>query len=355
MTVARLIVAVILLTYLVGCFRYTPSRREMTNSGTEASKVAGPEAFQSYHKDLQSRLDTLLKERATMATMEGQNSSYQIGVKDVLRVDVFGFSDLSGDTQVADDGNISLPLLGAVKAAGMTQGELQNDLTVRFKRYIRQPIVRLSVNSFNAYRASVVGAVVKPGLVALKRPGFPLTELLSEVGGVRDNAGSRLYLIPARDGAAPSQDQRAGVEIEFDQLVGTLDKAPIVVPIMPGDTIIVPESGQFRIEGEVERPGTFPVSKKLSTLGALAAAGGPTYAANVKEVEVIRDVGSGKKASMTVDIEKVAFHGEPDISLRDGDVVVVPSMPGRFRAQQVVEGIRTILRGGVSGSIRYQQ
>ena len=351
--VARLIATLFIVSTLSACLRYTPSRKEMTEA-TGPSKVGGPEAFHSYQAEMQGRFDALLKERAALTSADAQLSSYKIGTKDSLRVDVFGFADLSGDTEVSEGGEISLPLLGAVKAVGMTTGELQNDLTVRYKRYVKQPIVRLKINSYNAYRASVVGAVVKPGLIALKRPGYPLTELLAEAGGVRDNAGVRLYLIPARDESNTDKAPPNGVEIEFDQLVGTLETPPITVPVMPGDTIIIPEAGQFRVDGEVEQPGSFPISKKLSTLSALAAAGGPTYAANVQEVEVIRDFGLGRKASVTVDIEKVAFHGEPDISLRDGDVVVVPSTPGRFRAQQVVEGIRTILRGGVSGSIRYQ-
>ena len=95
-------------------------------------------------------------------------------------------------------------------------------------------------------------------------------------------------------------------------------------------------------------------ARGTSTLSAIAAAGGFTYVANVNEVEVIRDIGQGKKASLTLDMEKIAFSGAQDEPLREGDVVIVPSAPGRFRARQVVETFRSIMRGGVSGSIKYQ-
>lgn len=360
--VLRRALLLLLIPAFISCFRYTPSRREMTEN-KEQTKIAGPEAFKAYQDDLNARLTNLLKERASYVGGSSEVGAYKIGVRDVLKVDVFGFSDLSGESEVDANGMISLPLVGAVKAEGLTPTELQTDLTNKFRRYVKKPIMRLTVNSYNAYKASVVGAIVKPGLVPLKRPGYPLTELLSEAGGLRDNAGTRIFLIPSRSDSNNLQAQiagvsaesnPAGVEIALDQLVGTLERPPITVPILPGDTIIVPEAGQFRVDGEVERPGAFPVTKNVSTLSALASAGGPTYAANVNEIEVIRDFGSGKKASVTVNLEKVAFYGEPDISLRDGDVVIVPSTPGRFRARQLVEGIRTILRGGVTGSIRYQ-
>lgn len=352
----------ILLLLSSSCFRYTPSRSELETQGS--SDIAGPDAFDSYQSRLRERLNTLVKERAQLIGAHSEQS-YRIGVSDGLKIDVFGFSELSGEMEVNETGSITLPLVGAVDAAGKTVAELNAELTAQFGRFVRNPKVRLTVDRYNAHRVSVSGAVVKPGFYSIKTAGYLLTELLAEVGGTKDNAGNRLYLIPAPANAqvpAPANAQvatampieRAGVEIDLEELTGTLEKPPLLIPLLPGDTVIVPEAGQFRVDGEVERPGSFPVSRRTSSLSAIAAAGGFTYAANVNEVEVIRDIGSGKKASLTVDLEKIAFQGAPDISLRDGDVVIVPSAAGRFRARQVVEAFRSIMRGGVTGSIRYQ-
>lgn len=349
-----------------GCFRYTPSRSELETEGT--SNIAGADAFESYQARLRQRLNALVAERAPLVGSHSEQS-YRIGVSDGLKIDVFGFSELSGEMEVNETGKITLPLVGAVDAAGKTVAELNAELTAQFSRFVRNPKVRLTVDRYNAHRVSVSGAVVKPGFYSIKTSGYLLTELLAEVGGTKDNAGNRLYLIPgpvASHPAAPSANssagsaageklnERAGVEIDLEELTGTLEKPPLLIPLLPGDTVIVPEAGQFRVDGEVERPGSFPVSRRTSSLSAIAAAGGFTYAANVNEVEVIRDIGNGQKASLTVDLEKIAFQGSKDISLRDGDVVIVPSAAGRFRARQVVEAFRSIMRGGVTGSIRYQ-
>lgn len=351
---------VLLALSLVGCFRYTPSRSEAASSDKE--QVAGPERFDQHQSELQSRLQKLIEQRANVATSQ-PTQDYKLGKGDGLKINVFGFNDLSGEMDIAEDGTILLPLIGSVQAVDRTTGDLQEDLTQRFKRYVRNPIVRVSVERFNAYRVSVVGAVVKPGFYPLKRNGYLLTELLSEVGGLKENASPRLYLIPSTPNTdAPTEPAAAtktaqntgGVEIDLEELTGTLERPPIVVPLVAGDTVIVPEAGQFRVDGEVERPGSFPISRRTSTLSAVAAAGGFTYAANVNEVEVIRDIGAGKKAYKTIDLEQVAFHGGRDVGLRDGDVVIVPSSPGRFRARQLVEAFRSIMRGGVTGSIRYE-
>ncbi len=339
-----------------GCFRYTPSRSELETDGQ--SNVAGPDAFNAYQTRLRRRLDALVAERAALVGSHSEQA-YRIGVSDVLKIDVFGFSELSGEMEVNESGTISLPLVGAVQAADKTVAELNTDLTIQFARFVRNPKVRVTVDRYSAHRVSVSGAVVKPGFYPIRTSGYLLTELLAEVGGTKDNAGNRLYLIPAKSpqaaGAVPSKDNDgSGVEIDLEELTGTLERPPLLIPLVAGDTVIVPEAGQFRVDGEVERPGSFPVSRRTSSLSAIAAAGGFTYAANVNEVEVIRDIGGGQKASLTVDLEKIAFQGSQDISLRDGDVVIVPSAAGRFRARQVVEAFRSIMRGGVTGSIRYQ-
>lgn len=365
-SIASLLFLLFLATFVTGCFRYTPSRRELISSGK--TEVAGPETFAEYQKNLRKRLDELLAQRSALLEPSSQGN-YQIGKGDLLRVDVFGFPDLSGECLVNEVGEISLPLVGEVHALGTPLHQFQTELTVRFRRFVKQPNLRISVVQYNSQRVSVVGEVVKPGSYPLKRSGYLLTELLSDVGGVREGGGSRIYLIPAMDDQARSRLSAneapavassatslngTGVEIDLEQLVGTLDKPPLPLALKNGDTLIVPEAGQFRVDGEVEKPGSFPVTRRTSALGAIAAAGGFTYAANVNEVEVIRDIGAGKKASMTVDLEQVAFHGATDVSLHDGDVVIVPSSPGRFKARQMVEAFRTILRGGVSGSVRYQ-
>ena len=138
---------------------------------------------------------------------------------------------------------------------------------------------------------------------------------------------------------------------KLDDLLGRVDQRPILIPLMPGDTIVVPEMGSFEVDGEVNKPGSFKLASKTSTLGAVAAAGGFTYSASVNKVEVIRDVGAGRKASMVVDLEEVGLRGGNDVRLRDGDIIRVPSEPGRFVQRQIVEAVNGLFRG-FSGQVK---
>jgi hypothetical protein len=65
----------------------------------------------------------------------------------------------------------------------------------------------------------------------------------------------------------------------------------------------------------------------------------------VNNVEVIRDTGNGKKALITLDLEEVGLRGGQDVRLRNGDLVRVPSEPGRFFRRQIVQTINGLFNG----------
>jgi polysaccharide export outer membrane protein len=227
--------------------------------------------------------------------------------------------------------------------------------------------VDISLKGYEANRVSVIGAVAKPGVYPLKRSGQLLTDMLSEAGGKSQTTGNRIILLPDPSHSVQSGklaatkvsmksgdndssiDAGSGVEIEMDDLIGGINRRPILVPLMPGDTIVVPEVGKFEVDGEVSKPGSYPLASRTSAIGAVAAAGGFTYSADANKVEVIRDIGDGKKALVTLDLEEVGLRAGKDVPLRDGDLVRIPSEPGRFFRRQIVESLNSLFNGvGVS-------
>ncbi|MCO6430063.1 MAG: SLBB domain-containing protein [Deltaproteobacteria bacterium] len=407
------ILVIALVTPLQSCIRYTPSRSEINQSAnsdgnssakeeargqlrTAGVQIAGPDAFLAQEAKLRERLNKLISERTT-ATFKSGHGVYNLGPGDMLAFSIYGFDDMSGETHVAPDGMASFPLIGSVRAAGLSLPQLRQEVTQQMGRFIKNPRIDISIRSFESAKVSVIGAVAKPGLYPLTREGQLLIEMLSAAGGRTDKAGNRIVLIPAAQfgpvvaqtaashtAAAPAlqsatamqpvsnivtgspepsvqaeaapkyaASQQFGVEIDHEDLTGSIESPPLLIPLMPGDTVIVPEAGRFDVDGEVQKPGTFPLASRTSVLSAIAAAGGLTYAAKADEVEVIRDIGAGRKASISLNIENVALRGHPDIRLRDGDLVRVPSESGRFMRRQVVETINGIFRGfGFSGSVR---
>jgi len=97
-------------------------------------------------------------------------TEYRIGVGDKLAVRVFQVEDLSSDNLVVDaSGNISLPLIGAVRGAGRTAGEMASDIGGRLAaRYLRDPQVTVAVREAASQKITVDGAVTRPGVYEMR-------------------------------------------------------------------------------------------------------------------------------------------------------------------------------------------
>lgn len=95
---------------------------------------------------------------------------YRIGALDTLDVSVFSEPDLSvKGTQVDAAGNIELPLIGTVAAAGKTARSLADDIARRYGgRYLEHPYVTVSVATSVSQRVTVQGQVTEPGIYDLK-------------------------------------------------------------------------------------------------------------------------------------------------------------------------------------------
>jgi polysaccharide export outer membrane protein len=370
---------IIALAFLVsGCIRYTPSYKEIeeraASSSDQSSAIGGAREFELYEAGLQTRLNRLLQQRSHLITQSGSPQGYPVGAGDVLGIDVFGFNNLTCQAPIAPDGTITAPLIGRTQIGNMSLEDARNYIAKQYGRFIRSPQVQVSLKSTQASRVSIMGEVTKPGFYPISHQGMLLTELLSEAGGRSQNAGSRIILLPApriipdsgsnqvishQQGApgvvltsdvtarqlTPEVNENPGVEIEVEALTGQLNYRPLLVPLMPGDTVIVPEAGTYEVDGEVTAPGSYKLASRSSVLGAVAAAQGFTYSANVNQVEVIRETGGGKKAIITLDMEEVGLRGGRDIRLRNGDLVRVPSEPNRFFKRQIVETVNGLFNG----------
>lgn len=95
---------------------------------------------------------------------------YRIGVGDKLDVRVFQVADLSFEELVVDtSGNINLPLIGAVRGAGRTAGDMATDIAERLgARYLRDPQVTITVKEAASQKITVDGAVTKPGVYEMR-------------------------------------------------------------------------------------------------------------------------------------------------------------------------------------------
>ncbi len=92
-------------------------------------------------------------------------SNYQIGPLDVIRVEVFGAPELTREGEVDAAGNFSLPLVGAVAAAGKTPAQLGTTISDTLRgRYLRNPQVSVNLVKAQSKTFTVDGAVRQPGV-----------------------------------------------------------------------------------------------------------------------------------------------------------------------------------------------
>lgn len=106
----------------------------------------------------------------TMDTASAPQTEYRIGVGDKLSIRVFQVADLSFDELVVDtSGNLQLPLIGAVRAADRTSGELSSEIARRLSaQYLRNPQVTVTVTEAASQKITVDGAVTKPGVYEMR-------------------------------------------------------------------------------------------------------------------------------------------------------------------------------------------
>ena len=97
-------------------------------------------------------------------------AEYRIGVGDKLSLRVFQVPDLSFDELTVDtSGNIQMPLIGAIRASGLTSGELSASVADGLSaRYLRDPQVTVTVTEAASQKITVDGAVTKPGVYTMR-------------------------------------------------------------------------------------------------------------------------------------------------------------------------------------------
>ena len=345
----------LIIIMISGCLRYTPSHDELVEKVYDNSMpYGGAKEFEKHENIIQQRLEHFVLQRMNQDE-PGSTQGYPLQAGDSIAITIFGFNNLSTESMLSSDGRIRLPLVGSILVVGLSPEQAESKIRARYAQFIKNPQIQVRIQNQRTLNVSILGEVHKPGPYALSSTGHYLTEILSEAGGRTPQAGTRIFLLPSQrtyDGIPPekqrpdliAQNNRL-VEIDFEQLTGTTQTEPMRIPLRPGDTIIIPEAGTYEVDGEVAQPGSYKLTSRTSVMGAIAAARGLTYAASVNKVELIRDIGAGKKALISLDLEAVGLRGARDIRLRSGDLVRVPSEPRKFFKQQIVQAINGLFNG----------
>jgi len=167
-----------------------------------------------------------------------QDSRYRLQSSDVLNITVHGQPDLTTKTRVSSDGFISFPLLGKVKAGGLTAQELEASLKTGLEKdYLVSAQVLVFIEEYHPRQVSVVGEVKKPGKFDMSlEKDMTLMEAIAMAEGFTKDAYLRTIKVVRKENG---KEKTIVVDARDITVKGQKDKD---IVLQPDDVIVVPES-----------------------------------------------------------------------------------------------------------------
>lgn len=165
-------------------------------------------------------------------------SEFVLGPEDVLVVTVWRNQDLSKEVVIRPDGGVTMPLIGDIRAAGMTSETLAKRLTERLAEFMSNPIVSVQVKDINSYHIYVLGEVAKPGKYPLKSFATVL-QGISLAGGFTQFASRNGTKVIRKVVGPDGKPQQFEIPVKYSDVIeGKGDPGNFY--LNSGDVIVVP-------------------------------------------------------------------------------------------------------------------
>ncbi len=167
-----------------------------------------------------------------------QSTEYKLQATDVLKITVHEQPDLSTQTRVTADGNITFPLIGTLYVKGLTVQELENSIKELLEKdYLVNAQVLIFIEEYHPRQVSVLGEVKNPGKYDMPdEKETTLLEAIAMAGGFTKDANvNTTRIMRMEDG------EKKTIIIPVKDITQKGQKEKDIV-IRPGDVIFVPES-----------------------------------------------------------------------------------------------------------------
>lgn len=285
----------------------SPNPIDLENSPPQQNSMNGPQTtpVQSSAKP----------EAASPIATNG--SALLLGPGDEVEITVYGAPDLSGHTRINDTGNVSLPLIGSVRIAGLSTSEAEAAIEAQLRQnnIVNDPQVSIFAKDYTNSGISVAGEVAKPGFYSAVGP-HRLFDVLQAAGGTTDRAANKVTI--------SHRDQQDATTLPISK--DPTQVAASNVDLQPGDTVVVPRAGIVYVLGEINRPGGYVLNSTggITVLQVVAAAGGPTHLAAYGKTTLLHRTASGFQ-EQKIDLKKLLRGRIQDVSVQNDDILFVPT------------------------------
>jgi polysaccharide export outer membrane protein len=247
-------------------------------------------------------------------------TNYVVGPQDILMITMFDQEDLSGKYPVDADGTFTFPLVGRVKAGGLTLRQLEGELKRLLKdgAYFKDPQLAVGVEQYRSQKVHVVGEVRNPATYPLTGD-TTLIEAIARAGSTLPTASGEALIVRVKAGARssdrptlPNEENTEVTTVDLKQLQsGALSQN---VALKDGDTIFVPRAETVYVIGQVKNPNAYAIQRGTTVLQVLALAGGVTDRGAMGRITIIR-MEKGKQVEVKAKLTDI---------VRSGDTIKVP-------------------------------
>ncbi len=232
------------------------------------------------------------------AAADAPQTKYLVGIQDQLKITVLDEADLSTTYRVDSDGMITLNYIGKVQAAGATLADLQERIRKKLgEGYLRNPQVRVEVESYKSQSVMVSGEVRSPGKITMTG-AMTVLEALAQAGSPTSSASSELTIAHVKKpGAEGSDSELTRVNWKDLQLGRGTD-----VGLQDGDILNIPKAQTFFITGQIRNSGSYVLDPGTTVQQAIAMAGGLTERGSDRRITASRLV-NGKLSDVGLRME----------------------------------------------------
>lgn len=288
--------------------------------GTPVLPAASSEGVVSSSTTSSSELTNPLASSADVQTREAR-----LGPSDIVDMRVFGVPEMSQELRVSNGGDIVVPLIGQIRAQGLTTSELEQKIAAALRDggFMNNPQVNVAAKELHSAVVSVTGEVSKPGLYPIFGSNR-LQDIITTAGGLTQGAGHVVTLTRA---------DRPDTPISVD--ISNHD-----VNVFPGDSVVVTKAGVVYVLGNVGHPAAFNIENRnrMTVLEVLALAGGTTINAKIGGARIIRKTPQGVQ-DVPIPLKEILSAKREDIELLPGDVLFIPTSEGKAAARIAASSI----------------